>query len=192
MFDWLSRLSQPALERRYSSAQQALVALEGWEDREMGNSGSPLGIRGKWGGREVGRVTYSVPQLKTQDSRLKTQSPCSSINNSGQGGLFKTSVPVPAEIKGWNWGAFLAAPFWPLTNRVGIGVLAWVPIVGFWVAIALGVKGNEWAWRSRKWRSIEHFKAHQRSWAIAGIVLGMTVNLIFWHIGILLLLSILI
>ena len=28
--------------------------------------------------------------------------------------------------------------------------------------IALGAKGNEWAWRSRRWRSIEQFKAHQR------------------------------
>ena len=150
MVKWLQQLSEPALERRFTSARQALVALE---------SGMTL-----------------------NNSTL--------VNNSGQGGLFDSSVPVPEEIRGWNWGAFLLAPLWTFRNRVGIGLLAWVPIVGFWMAIALGVKGNEWAWKSRKWQSIEQFKAHQKRWAIAGIVLGISINLIFWHIGILLLLSI--
>jgi serine/threonine protein kinase len=115
-----------------------------------------------------------------------------SVNNSGQGGLFDLSVPVPEEIKGWNWGAFLLSPFWVLSNRVWIGVLTYVPIGGFWIAIALGIKGNEWAWKSRKWESIEQFKKHQKNWAIAGIVLGISVNLIVWNILILLLLSILV
>ncbi len=115
-----------------------------------------------------------------------------SVNNSGQGGLFNLSVPVPEEIKGWNWGAFLLSPFWVLSNRVWIGVLTYVPIVGFWIAIALGIKGNEWAWKSRRWKSIEQFKKHQKKWAIAGIVLGISVNLIVWNILILLLLSILV
>jgi len=115
-----------------------------------------------------------------------------SVNNSGQGGLFDLSVPVPEEIKGWNWGAFLLSPFWVLSNRVWIGVLTYVPIVGFWIAIALGIKGNEWAWKSRRWESIEQFKKHQKKWAIAGIVLGISVNLIVWNILILLLLSILV
>lgn len=153
MVSWLQHLSEPALERRFSTARQALVALE---------SGTEL-------------LPQSTP-----------------VNNSGQGGLFDSLVPMPEEIKGWNWGAFLLAPFWLLPNRVWIGLLAWVPFVGFWMAIALGVKGNEWAWKSRRWQSIDQFKAHQKRWAIAGIVLGISVNLIFWQMGILLLLSILI
>jgi serine/threonine-protein kinase len=28
----------------------------------------------------------------------------------------------------------------------------------------LGAKGNEWAWKSRKWDNINAFKAHQRAW----------------------------
>ncbi|MFH4171158.1 hypothetical protein WAJ14_21095, partial [Acinetobacter baumannii] len=68
----------------------------------------------------------------------------------------------------------------------------YVHIVGFWVAIALGIKGNEWAWKSRKWESIEQFKQHQKRWMIAGIVLGISVNLIVWNILIFLLLSILV
>ena len=159
LVSWLQHLSEPALERRFSTARLALVALE------------------------------SEITLNTSTESLLTLTPA---NNSGQGGLFDLSVSVPEEIKGWNWGAFLLAPFWPVSNRVGIGLLAWVPFAGFWMAIALGVKGNEWAWKSRKWQSIDQFKTHQKRWAIAGIVLGISVNLIVWHIGILLLLSILV
>lgn len=147
MVCWLQQLSEPALEKRFSTARLALVALE---------------------------------------------SGMTEVNSSGQGGLFDPSVPIPNEIKGWNWGAFFLSPFWPFSNRVWIGLLAGVPVVGFWMAIALGVKGNEWAWKSRRWQSIEQFKTHQRRWAITGIVLGISVNLIFWHIVLLLLLSILV
>jgi len=95
------------------------------------------------------------------------------FNNSGCGGLFEASVPVPDEIKGWNWGAFLMPYLWPFTNKVWIGLLALVPQVGWFMGIALGAKGNEWAWKSRRWRSIEQFKAHQRGWTIAGLFIGV-------------------
>ncbi|HEY9299430.1 MAG TPA: serine/threonine-protein kinase, partial [Phormidium sp.] len=147
---WLEKLTDPALEKRFSSAREALEALK-------------------------------VPKVSTNTKIevLPRVSP-EIENNSGCGGLFYSSVPVPDEIKGWNWGAFLLSGFWPLSNRVGIGLLAWVPNVGFLMAIALGAKGNEWAWKSRKWRSIEHFKAHQRGWAIAGIMMGLPITLILW------------
>lgn len=48
------------------------------------------------------------------------------------------------------------------------------------MAIAMGAKGNEWAWKSRQWRSIEHFKEHQRGWAIAGVLIGAPMSLILW------------
>lgn len=95
------------------------------------------------------------------------------VNNSGQGNLFDETVPVPDEIKGWNWGAFLMPYLWPLSNHVWIGLLAWVPSIGWLMGFALGSKGNEWAWKSKKWRSIEQFKAHQRGWAIAGLFIGI-------------------
>lgn len=150
---WLQRLSQPAVEKRFSTARLALSGLE--------------------------------PGITLLE-------PSTPINNSGQGGLFDLSVPVPEEIKGWNWGAFLISPFWLVSNRVWIGFLALVPLFGFWMAIALGVKGNEWAWKSRRWQSIDQFQTAQKKWAIAGIVLGISVNLIFWHLAILFLLSIII
>jgi serine/threonine-protein kinase len=89
----------------------------------------------------------------------------------GGGGTFNTSVPIPHEIQGWNWGAFLAPQFWPFTNKVWIGLLAWVPLVNMVMPFILGAKGNAWGWRSRQWQSLPDFKAHQKSWTIAGFFL---------------------
>lgn len=146
---WLQKMTEPALEKRFACASQALAALES--------------------GIIVDTATV--------------------VNNSGMGGLFDASITVPEEIQGWNWGAFLLAPFWLVSNRVWIGLLSWIPVFGFWMAIALGAKGNEWAWKSRRWQSIEHFQKSQKRWAIAGIITGIAVNLVCWHLGILFVLS---
>jgi len=85
-------------------------------------------------------------------------------NTSGQG---KAST-VPSEIKVWNWGAFLLNFIWALGNRTWIGLLTLVPFIGFVMPVVLGIKGNEWAWKNKKWKSLDHFKRVQRKWAIWG------------------------
>lgn len=102
-----------------------------------------------------------------------------SINNSGCG-ISNSKEIIPEEILGWNWGAFLMPWLWLWTNNVWLGLLCFIPQIGFVMTIILGVKGNEWAWKSRRWRSIEHFKQHQRGWAIAGILLGAPLSLLLW------------
>ena len=88
-------------------------------------------------------------------------------NTSGQGEL----ATVPEEVKGWNWGAFGLTWIWGVFNGVLISLLVLIPgFVVVW-AFVLGAKGNEWAWRNKKWDSIEHFRSTQRPWNIAGIVL---------------------
>jgi serine/threonine-protein kinase len=104
------------------------------------------------------------------------------VNNSGCGHLLDASVKLPEEIHGWNWGAFLLPGFWCLTNQVWIGLIAWTDLsiitlpvtLGMtWpiMAVILGVKGNEWAWKSRRWNTVKQFKRHQRLWAIAGFLI---------------------
>ena len=77
---------------------------------------------------------------------------------------------VPDEIKGWSWGAAFLTWIWGLCNHVYISLLAFVPFVNLVFWIVLGIKGNEWAWRSKKWQSVEAFKSTQRKWNIAGII----------------------
>ena len=104
----------------------------------------------------------------------------------GGGGTFNTSIPVPLEISGWNWGAALTFGLWSFTNKVWIGLLAlvsllvtliepWSLLLAIFILIVmpfvLGAKGNVWAWRSRQWRSVQDFKSHQRAWAKAGIII---------------------
>jgi hypothetical protein len=88
-------------------------------------------------------------------------------NTSGQG----KNAPVPPEIDRWNWGAFFLTWIWGLAHNVLIALLMFVPCVVFVMPFILGARGSAWAWRSRRWESIEHFKAVQRRWAQAGFAL---------------------
>ncbi|RCJ31971.1 serine/threonine protein kinase [Nostoc minutum NIES-26] len=138
---WLHKLTEPAPEKRFASARQALDALKS------------------------GLVVKPISKIF--------------INNSGCG-INNLAEPVPEEILGWNWGAFLLPWLWLWTNQVWYGLFCFVPQVGWVMAIALGAKGNEWAWKSRRWRSIEHFKTHQRGWALAGILIGAPISIMLW------------
>jgi hypothetical protein len=88
-------------------------------------------------------------------------------NTSGQGEL----AIVPEEVKGWSWAGFGLTWIWGVFNGVLISLLALIPGFALIWAIVLGIKGREWAWRNKKWDSVEHFKSTQRPWDIAGIVL---------------------
>jgi hypothetical protein len=88
-------------------------------------------------------------------------------NTSGQG----ASAIVPEEVKGWSWAGFGLTWIWGVFNGVLISLLALIPFFAFVWAIVLGIKGREWAWRNKKWDSVEHFKNAQRPWDIAGIVI---------------------
>ncbi|MHB0935559.1 MAG: RING finger protein [Armatimonadota bacterium] len=78
----------------------------------------------------------------------------------------------PAGLRRWNWGAFVLAPFWALGMRLwGWCVLCLVPYLGFFIAIYLGARGNELAWKSRRWRGIEEFDLVQEAWAQFGLMI---------------------
>lgn len=99
---------------------------------------------------------------------LQASSEATLENTSGQGKL----AIVPEEVKGWNWGAFTLTWIWGICNKVWIALLVLIPVPLFpliW-AIVLGVQGNEWAWRKKKWDNIEHFKRTQGNWNTAGVV----------------------
>src|SRR3989304_8812745 len=93
-------------------------------------------------------------------------------NSSGQGKAGR----VPGELRDWNWGAFLFGWIWAIGNNrfdmavyglavytlsFLLGPLGWLAQLA--ISIILGMKGNEWAWQNKKWRSIEHFKKTQKT-----------------------------
>jgi TPR repeat protein len=43
--------------------------------------------------------------------------------------------------------------------------------VNFVMVFVLGAKGSAWAWKNKRWESVEHFTRVQRRWAIAGVIL---------------------
>ncbi len=102
-------------------------------------------------------------------------------NTSGQG----KSAVIPAEIKKWNWGAFLLSWIWGLGNKVYIALLCLIPYVGIVMVFVLGAKGSKWAWQNKRWESIEHFQRVQKIWVwcglglvvvpIIGIILGIAI-----------------
>ena len=109
-------------------------------------------------------------------------------NTSGQG----SSAVVPKEIRGWNWGGFFLSWIWGIGNKswlaVLFGIIAWIlstvadqsstteRVDWIWILTILtlgiiGIKGNQWAWQSKRWDDIAHFKKTQRIWTIWGLAI---------------------
>lgn len=90
-------------------------------------------------------------------------------NSSGMG----AAAQVPPEIMGgWNWGAFFCNWIWGIGNSTWIALLCFVPCVGWVMPFVLGAKGNEWAWRNRRFNSVEEFKKTQAIWGWVGLGLS--------------------
>ena len=88
-------------------------------------------------------------------------------NTSGMG----RDAEIPEGVKGWSWGAFMFNWIWAVSNRTWIGLFALFPYLGFLMAVALGIKGREWAWRNKKWESVEHFQRVQRRWSLWSLLI---------------------
>ena len=75
---------------------------------------------------------------------------------------------LPEELKGWSWGPFLLNWIWAISNKTWWGLFAAVPYLGFFVALYLGFKGRELAWKNNDWESFEQFDAVQKKWSFWG------------------------
>lgn len=84
--------------------------------------------------------------------------------------LEENSTNVPAEVKGWNWGAFMYNIFWGIGNKTYLPLLMLIPIFNIVWIFVVGFKGNEWAWQKGDYKDVETFKAVQATWNRAGLV----------------------
>ena len=73
-------------------------------------------------------------------------------------------------VTGWNWGAMMYGWIWGVANGTYMPLLALVPILNMFWWIVCGIKGNDWAMNSGKWKTVEEFNAVQKSWNTAGKV----------------------
>lgn len=97
------------------------------------------------------------------------------------------SARLPQSARGWNTAAFLIGPIWGPANGVWIGVigLTFLAIpenvltlgLRFTLYLAygafLGFRGNEMAWRARRWASLEQFKKVQQQWMLLALVVNL-------------------
>jgi hypothetical protein len=98
-------------------------------------------------------------------------------NTSGQG----AGATIPPEARRWNWGAFLLGWIWGLGNSVYVALLTLVPLVNIVMIFVLGAKGGEWAWRNKRWESVDHFVSVQKKWAAWGLgilIVGLVIGLL--------------
>ncbi len=93
------------------------------------------------------------------------------VDVSGEG----TATVIPDSVKGWNWGAFFMPWIWGPVNRTYIGlldlILIFIPPFSLVFKIVFGAKGNEWAWKNKKWDSLDNFNKIQKRWATVGFTI---------------------
>jgi hypothetical protein len=118
---------------------------------------------------------------KPAETIVKKEEPAAEkhvINNSGRG----AESVLPAELKGWNWGAFFLNWIWGIGNSTWIALLCFIPLVNIVMIFILGARGNEWAWRNKTWDSVEHFRKTQRTWkrwGVALFIIGVVIGVIY-------------
>lgn len=89
---------------------------------------------------------------------------------------FPSGNPVAdlEQVKGWNWGAFVFSWIWAFSHNLGsvavISLIASFLNMGLFASIFLGIAGNEYAWKSRRFSSVEEFKDTQKKWTTAALI----------------------
>lgn len=124
------------------------------------------------------------PASPVQPTSPAQPAPVSQVNIGFAMGDAATSTgpngQFPEELRRWNWGAFFGSWLWAIANNVYVGLLALIPPLHLIISIVLGMKGNEWAWKHRRFESIDQFRAVQRAWTRwgVGIFIAMIVLII--------------
>jgi hypothetical protein len=96
-------------------------------------------------------------------------------NTSGHGEF----AIVPAEINGWNWGAFWLTWIWGIANKSYISFLVFLPVANIIMPFYLGARGNELAWKNTYWNDVEEFKTVQKKWSRGAWIYTIIVAVLF-------------
>lgn len=87
--------------------------------------------------------------------------------------------------KDFNWGAFLGTWIWGLFNKsfktlwmILLGLTPW----SIYYQLYCGLKGNEWAFKNKKWNDVEAFNKSQQKQGIIFAVLFLIVIPVLWFL----------
>ena len=149
------------------------------------------------------RLARTAQELLRETPDVET---ASGGSERASGGVFARSS-LPAQLRGFNWGAFLRSGAWLGAHNIWLGlwlgllvrapyagllwiyllgqgaVPTWLLATGFVMRLTLGLRGNSWAWRNRTWHDIAEFKATQHRWMRRGMVLWCLIAAC-WTIGV--------
>jgi len=129
-----------------------------------------------------GKINHMTDQLQTTDPSVSPQTQTSTYAGSPVSTPRAQVADPPSQTdypRGWNWGGFLLTWIWGIGNRTYVSFLSLIPGLGLLVAIFLGIRGNEWAWKNRRFESAEQFIKVQKIWSIWGLVLA-AISLLFF------------
>jgi hypothetical protein len=90
-------------------------------------------------------------------------------NSSGGG----SGITAPPSASGLCWGGFFFGWIWAIFNRTWFGLFGLIPLLNVPIAFILLFKGRDWAWRNKRWESVERFNEVQRKWSIAGLAFAL-------------------
>lgn len=114
-------------------------------------------------------ASATAPAPAPMASPIAASAPAGYSQPAGTGSSSGVNGPFPAELAGWNWGAFFLNIIWGIAHNVWISLICLIPYVGFIMPFVLGFKGNEWAWQHRKFENVEQFRTVQKAWTKWGI-----------------------
>jgi hypothetical protein len=119
------------------------------------------------------KVDHTTPEPPFGVKNSHQSAPTGVTTNNSSSGV---NGPFPDELRHWNWGAFLGSLYWCRKNNIptlwiifciviyALNFLllpfAWIVLLG--TEIYLGFKGNELAWRYRKFPSVVECKNYQK------------------------------
>jgi serine/threonine protein kinase len=158
--NWLQKLTDPALENRFSTAAEARDYLESGQDPTP--MAEPAGTLANTSGQ--GRHLSVPREIRGWNWGAFLLTPYWSLANRTWIGLWCLLFPGL-----WWWLINLTRIISPQLAAVSLagGILLELGIMNY-----LGKRGNAIAWQNMLWHSIRQFKSHQRKWAIAGLFLG--------------------
>lgn len=74
-------------------------------------------------------------------------------------------------LKKWNWGAFILPFWWCLFSYCYWQmILCLIPYVNIVWRFIVAAKGNDWSWKTGKWKDVEYFNGTQRLWNKVGLI----------------------